>query len=91
MKRPSAFLPPAMSLFVLALILARIARFGIVREADEGTEAHLFQILMPAQLPLIAFFAMTWLPRKPTQAYEVLGLQIAAALSVFAVVFLLRL
>jgi hypothetical protein len=80
-----------MSSVVLALILLHIVRFGIVHEVDEGTEAHLFQILMPAQVPIIAFFVIKWLPRSRRQALEVLTLQGVAALAVFAVVFFLRL
>jgi hypothetical protein len=79
-----------MSALVLALILTRLARFGAAPQADEGTEAHLFQILMPAQVPIIAFFALTWLPRNPRGAAEVLGLQGVAALTVFALVFSFR-
>ncbi len=90
LKRPSAFLPPLMSVTVLALIVVHMARFGTVHEADEGTEAHLFEILMPAQIPIIVFFAVKWLPRSRTQALEVLALQVAAALAVFAVVFSLH-
>jgi len=91
LKRPSAYLPLAMSAFVAALILVRLARFGLVRETDEGAEAHLFQILMPAQLPIVAFFAASFLRREPKPALEVLGLQILAAAGVFALVFFLRL
>jgi hypothetical protein len=91
LKRPSAFLPLAMSTFVLALILVHVARFGAVHEADEGTEAHLFQLLMPAQVPIIAFFAIAWLPRNRRDALTALGLQCAAAFAVLAVVYLLRL
>ena len=67
-KKPSAYLPIAMSLTALALVLIHAARYGIVHEADEGTTAHLFQILMAAQVPLVAFFALTWLPEVPGQA-----------------------
>ena len=91
LKRPSAFLPLAMSAFVLALILIHIARFGAAREADEGTEAHLFQILMPAQLPIIGFFAFTWLPRDRKAAMVVLMLQVGAATAVLVTVFFLHL
>ncbi|MBV8727050.1 MAG: hypothetical protein JO233_04635 [Candidatus Eremiobacteraeota bacterium] len=91
LRRPSAFLPLAISTFLIALILIRVARFGIVHETDEGTEAHLFQLLMPAQGAIIAFFAVTWLHKKPTAAAQVLVLQIAAALSVLALVFVFRL
>ena len=90
LKRPSAFLPVAMSSVVLALILAHIARFGIAPEPDEGTAAHLFRILMPAQVPIIAFFAIKWLPRSRTRALEVLALQLGAVAAILAVVFFLR-
>lgn len=39
MKQPSAWLPIAMSVAALALVLGHIAIFGAVREADEGTAA----------------------------------------------------
>lgn len=90
LKRPSAFLPIIMSLFVLSLLVTHIARFGIAPQADEGTEAHLFQILMPAQIPIIAFFLMTWLPKNPKTALEVLAVQGFAALLPLSLVFSLR-
>ena len=89
LKKPSALAPIAMSLAGLALVLVHAARYGIVHEADEGTSAHLFQILMVLQVPVIAFFAITWLPRTPQQALLVLALQIVAALGAFASVFFL--
>jgi hypothetical protein len=79
-----------MSSIVLALILVHIARFGIAPQTDEGTAAHLFQILMPAQIPIITFFAIKWLPHSPRQALRVLALQGAAAFAVLAVVFFLH-
>jgi len=88
-KQPSACIPLAMSVAALALVLVHAARFGIVHEADEGTSAHLFQILMAAQVPIVAFFALTWLPRTPRQALVVLALQAGAALAAFAGVFFL--
>jgi len=91
LKRPSAFLPPVISAVVLALILVHIARFGLIREADEGAAAHLFQLLMPAQMVIIAFFALKWVPRAPRAALQVLALQGVAALAVLALVFFLRL
>jgi len=90
LKRPSAFLPIAMSSLILALILVHLARLGPAPAADEGTEAHLFQIVMPAQVPIVAFFAMSWVPRSPKAALQVLAMQVGAALVVFATVFLLR-
>ena len=87
MKRPSAFVPVAMSLTALALVLGHIAIFGAAREADEGATAHLWQILMAGQLPVLAFFAIKWLPRAPRQALGVLALQAGAVLASMAPVF----
>jgi len=91
MKQPSAFLPVAMSLAALTLVLGHVAMFGPAPEADEGTAAHLFQLLMVAQLPIIAFFAIKWLPQNPRLALGILALQAAAAIAAFAPVFLLGL
>ena len=89
LKKPSALAPIAMSLAGLALVLVHAARYGIVHEADEGPSAHLFQILMVAQVPVIAFFAIKWLPRTPQQALLVLALQFIAVVAAFASVFFL--
>jgi hypothetical protein len=56
MKRPSAFLPLVMSLTALTLVLGHIAIYGAAREADEGAVAHLWQLLMAGQMPVLAFF-----------------------------------
>ncbi len=91
MKKPSAFLPMAMSLAALATVLIHIAFFGVARQADEGAAAHIWQILMAAQIPIMAFFAIRWLPQTPRQALLVLTLQVGAALSALAPVFFLHL
>jgi hypothetical protein len=89
MKQPSAFFPPAMSLAALAMVLGHAAVFGIVHEADEGAAAHIFQLLMAAQIPVVAFFAIKWLPRAPRQTLQILTLQLGAMLAaIAAVVFL---
>jgi hypothetical protein len=80
-----------MSFAALALVLVHTAVYGIVREADEGTPAHIFQLLLVAQLPFVAFFAIEWLPRNPRSAMLVLALQAAAALAALAPVFILNL
>jgi hypothetical protein len=91
LKQPSAFLPVAMSFAALATVLAYVVMFGVVREADEGTAAHIFQLLMIAEVPIVAFFAIKWLPRIPRQALQVLALQVGAALAALAPVFFLNL
>jgi len=91
MKQPSAFLPMAMSLAALGLVLGHIAIFGVVREADEGTAAHLWQLLMAGQVPVVAYFALKWLPEAPGKALRVLALQFAAALAACAPVYWFKL
>ena len=90
-REPSAFLPIAMSSAVLATQIIFIARFGVVHEADEGVAAHIFQILMAGQLPIEAYFAVTWLPRFPRPALRVLALQAGLALAALAPVFYFKL
>ena len=91
MKKPSAFLPVTMSFAALATVLVHVALFGVVREADEGTSAHIFQLLMVAQVPIVVVFAIKWLLRTPRQALPILALQAAAALAALAPVFFLNL
>jgi hypothetical protein len=91
LKQPSAFLPLAMSLAALAIVVAHVALFGVTREADEGAAAHLWQLLMAGQMPILAFFAIKWLPRAPRQTLGVLALQAGAALASMAPVFFLGL
>ena len=77
MKKPSALLPVALSFAALAMVLGHVVMFGVAREADEGAAAHIFQLLMAAQVPIVAFFAIKWLPRSPRQVLWVLALQAA--------------
>ena len=90
-KQPSAFLPVAMSLAALAMVLGHVVMSGVAREADEGAATHIFQLLMVAEVPIAAFFAIKWLPRFPRQALQVLALQAGAALAALAPVFYLNL
>jgi len=90
MSQPSAFLPLAMSLTALTFVLSHIAIFGVVHEADEGTAAHIWQLLMAGQMPVLAFFAIKWLPRAPRQALYTLALQTGAVLASIAPVYFLN-
>jgi hypothetical protein len=90
LKHPSAFLPVTMSLAALATIGIFIALHGTAPQADEGTAAHIWQILMAAQAPIVLYFAVTWVTRSPKEALPILGLQVAAALAAMAPVFLLH-
>jgi hypothetical protein len=90
LKHPSAFLPLVMSLAALATVLMVVALYGTAPQADEGAAAHIWQLLMAGQVPLVLFFAIRWLPRSPREAAPVLGLQAGAALAAMAPVFLLH-
>ena len=90
-KQPGAFLPLTMSLSALALVLAHIALYGLSRETDEGVTAHLWQLLMAGQMPVVAFFAIRWLPQAPKQTLGVLAVQASAGLLSVAAVFFLHL
>ena len=91
LKKPTAWVPLLMSLAALAIVLIHVLRFGPAREADEGTSAHLWQMLMAGQLPIIAFFAIKWLPQTPKAAVLILLLQMIAGLAAMAPVLYLGL
>ena len=90
LKHPSAFLPVAMSLAALAIVLGFLALHGPAPQADEGAAAHMWQLLMAAQVPIVLFFAFKWVPQSPRQAVPILALQVGAALTAMAPVFLLH-
>jgi len=89
-KMPSAAIPITMSLLALAVVLVHIALAGIARQADEGAAAHIWQLLMTGQIPVLLFFAIKWLPKVPKQALGVLALQAVAMGVSMAPVFLLN-
>jgi hypothetical protein len=90
-KLPSAWLPIAMSSTALALVSGCVLVCGSAPEADEGAVAHLWQLLMLGQLPIIGWFALRWLRRGRSQALRVLAVQAVAYVSALAPVALLGL
>jgi hypothetical protein len=81
LRRTSALIPLAMSVGALATVIGHAAMFSTARQADEGTAAHIWQLLMAGQVPAIAFFVIKWLPVAPRQALLVLALQVGAAVA----------
>jgi hypothetical protein len=80
--------PIIMSLLSLALIIEGLLQFGLHhREVDEGWQAHLFQLLMGLQVPIVLLFAATANWRQPSRALQVLGLQALAWGAAFAAVY----
>ncbi|HEX3570235.1 MAG TPA: hypothetical protein VHU44_05375 [Acidobacteriaceae bacterium] len=95
-KKPAALIPLAMSgaalLVVAGAVLPALLRHhAIAREPDEGTAAHLWQLLMTVQMPVVLFFAVKWLKRAPRQTLGVLALQAGAWLAACAPVYFLHL
>jgi len=80
LRRPSAWLPIVMSLAAAGLVWWHVARAGVERQADEGVEARLFQLLLLLEAPFVLYFAARWLPVRPREAVVVLALQASAAL-----------
>ena len=89
LKRPSAFMPIVMSIVATAVVGVHIIAHGATPQVDEGAAAHLWQILMLAQVPIIAFFAGKWVPLLGRPALSVLAMQIAGALMALAPIYFL--
>jgi hypothetical protein len=61
MKTFVRFAPLMLSLLALAVVVEGVLQFGSHPPADEGWQAHLFQIFVFLEVPaLIAFIATTW-------------------------------
>jgi hypothetical protein len=55
-----------------------VTTYGIVQHEEEGAPARIFQLIIAAQLPIIAWFAIKWLPKRPRGSLLILGLQTLA-------------
>jgi len=84
----SALVPIGMSVVSLALVLVSASVFGTEQNEDEGAAARIFQLLMVAQMPIVAYFAIRWLPKRPRAALLVLVVQDIAWLAALGVLFL---
>jgi hypothetical protein len=89
-RQPIAALSLSIALTALVVVLGAVAlNGGRVHETDEGVAAHLWQILMAAQVPAVLVFAIKWLPRAPRPSLQFLALQAGAILANLAAVFFL--
>lgn len=80
LRQPSGHLPVAMSIGAFGMIVWFVAVHGVSHQPDEGAQAHLWQLLVAGQVPLISFFASRWLPSAMRPALVVLALQAAAVI-----------
>ena len=59
LKRPGAWIPIAVPLIIVIIWIVSILMLGSpVRQHDEGTGAHLFQIWLVLEVLALAFFAL---------------------------------
>ena len=81
-KKPAAWVPIALSMGMLAMTMYYIVKHGVgsAPNADEGAAAHFFQLWMMAEVVLIAFFAIKWLPETPRPGFAILAIQIVAVI-----------
>jgi hypothetical protein len=96
MKKTAAVAPICMSLLALSTVLIAIAmdlhRSGqVVIQTDEGSAAHIWQLLMTTQLPIVLYFLLRWMRAAPDRALGVLGVQAGAWLAAWVPVDLLHL
>lgn len=77
-RKPSAWIPVVMSMAALAVVLVQLAIHGAAPERDEGAAAHIWQLLMVGQLPVMVWFMAKWLRRAPRRAWPVVATQVAA-------------
>lgn len=76
LRKPSGFMPLVMSTLAVGLLATAWFTNGLVHQPDEGGYAHLWQLLMGLQLPIVAYFGVRWAPQAPGPAARVLGLQL---------------
>jgi len=85
--RPSGFLPLLCSVFALAVGLLGAASTPALRPVDEGAAAHVFQLLIVAQVPVIAFFVVRWARGRTWAAVTVAAIQAMAIVAALAPVW----
>ncbi len=84
--------PLALSAAAIGLLAFALATgWGKGPPGDEGAAAHLWQILVGLQVPLIVIFAGTAEWRRPLGPLAFLGLQVLALMLAMAPVAILRL
>jgi len=78
LKKTSAWLPLLLASVILTMIMANLVLFGVQRQIDEGTPAHIFQLGLVCELVLMAYFAIHWLPHSPRDGRWILVIQVLA-------------
>lgn len=77
-RRPSAAAPIVMSIGALGAVLVSIGISGSRPRADEDAFAHIWQLLIAGQLPILGWFAVQWLRKSPAYGLRIAGVQLVA-------------
>lgn len=89
MKNRTAWIPLMMSLAALLILVGYVAFVGVPEKPakDEGTAAHIFQLLMVGQLPFMGYFAVRNFRKNAGGSLLIIAIQIFAAVVPFVVLF----
>jgi hypothetical protein len=87
LNRLAARVPVICSLGAFVLVVVALATGWETHSRDEGAAAHLFQLLVVAQLPFIAAFALTadWRRATPMRVLALQGAALALAMAPVAI------
>jgi len=91
LNRFSGRLPVVMSLLAFALVAIALIAGWERHEKDEGAVAHIFQLLVAAQAPIILVFLTTADWREFPRPARILALQLGALALALAPVAIFRL
>jgi len=81
--------PPVMSAFALVILLTHVVVYGVRPQPDEGTAAHLWQLLVAGQLPIIGAWFFIGRRRQPSLSRrDLVGQLVALGLAVCPVAVL---
>lgn len=89
--KPSGALPLLMSLTALLIAIVYIITTGGQPQADEGAAAHIFQLMVVGQVPIIGFFLLRWIRASPMACLGVVSCQILALVAALLPVWIYRL
>jgi hypothetical protein len=92
LRQPDGWLPIAMSVAALALVVGYATLAGTSGPAghDEQGPARLFQLILLGDAVIVGLFAVRWLPRAPRPAALILALQLMLATVPILTVILLE-
>lgn len=95
-KHPSGFVPLVLSACAIALLASYIAIYGVgsarpdVDVHDEGSAAHIYQLLIGAQILIIPWFALRWGRRDLRAGTTLVALQVLAIIASFGPLWLIE-